>query len=154
MVDVSYQKRLAAEILGVGYHRIWVDPTKLKEIAAATTREDVKKLIKLGFIKARPVKGTSRHRARERRNKRRGPGSRKGGKYSIVNKKRQWINTIRPIRSELKMLRDSGKIDRRTYRRLTKMAKAGMIRSISYLYMYLKKEGILKEEQITRIQQQ
>ena len=146
MVDVSYQKRLAAEILGVGYHRIWVDPTRLKEIAAATTREDVKKLIKMGLIKARPVKGTSRHRARERREKRRGPGSRKGGKYSIINKKRRWINTIRPIRSELKMLRDTGKIDRRTYRQLSKMAKAGMIRSISYLYMYLKKEGIIKEQ--------
>ncbi|NPA86199.1 MAG: 50S ribosomal protein L19e [bacterium] len=146
-MDVSYQRRLAAEVLGVGYHRVWIDPNRLKEVAAATTKEDIRKLIKMGVIGAKPVKGTSRHRARARRDKRRGPGSRKGGKYAIVNKKRRWINTIRPIRAELKELRDKGKIDRHTYRRLVKMAKAGMIRSVSYLYMYLKKEGIIKEEQ-------
>ncbi|HDD33891.1 MAG TPA: 50S ribosomal protein L19e, partial [Thermofilaceae archaeon] len=38
-------RRLAAEILGVGESRVWIDPEKLERVETAVTREDVRRLI-------------------------------------------------------------------------------------------------------------
>jgi len=51
-------RRMAASILGVGVHRVWIDPERIEDVLGAVTREDVRKLIKDGVIKAkRPRKG-------------------------------------------------------------------------------------------------
>ena len=52
----SLQKRLAAHILKVGKSRVWLDPTKFKDIDAAITKVDIRKLIKKGYVKALPEK--------------------------------------------------------------------------------------------------
>ncbi|TDA31707.1 MAG: 50S ribosomal protein L19e, partial [Hadesarchaea archaeon] len=59
-MKLSTQRRLAASLLGVGENRIWMDPSRLEEIASAITRRDVERLIKEGAIRAKPVKGISR----------------------------------------------------------------------------------------------
>ena len=138
----SLQKKLAAKILKVGVSRIWLDPSKKKEIEEAITKADVRKLIEKGFIKVLKEK----IRRKEKKRRRRGPGSRKGGKYAIVSKKRRWINTVRPLRRMLKELKESGKIDNTTYRKLRKLVKGGVFRSRSHLLIYLKQRGILEEE--------
>ena len=46
MSDLSLQKRLAAEILGVGESRIWIDPNRIEDVADAITREEIRGLIK------------------------------------------------------------------------------------------------------------
>ena len=51
MTSLSNQKRLAAEVLGVGESRIWLDPDKVTDVANAITREDVRGLIKDGTVK-------------------------------------------------------------------------------------------------------
>jgi len=144
MVDVSNQRRMAAEILKCGYHRVAIDPDRLEDVAKAVTKEDIRLLIEQGAIYKKPIKGTVR-KSEKISKKRRTPGNRKGSKYSIVNRKRRWINTIRPLRATLKDLRDKGKISREDYRKYVKMAKSGQIRTITHLYTILEREGIIKK---------
>ena len=143
MSNLKFQRRIAAKILKVGENRIWFDPSKREEIEKAVTRADIKKLIEKKIIKALPEK---LKKTRERKKKKRGPGSKKGGKYSIIGKKRKWILTIRPLRKMLKELRDSGQIDRKTYRKLYLLVKGGMFRSRAHLKTYLEQHGLIKGE--------
>ncbi|MEM5879572.1 MAG: 50S ribosomal protein L19e [Candidatus Aenigmatarchaeota archaeon] len=138
----SLQKKLAAKILKVGKSRIWLDPSKQKDIEAAITKADVRKLIQKGYIKALPEKV---HKPKEERRKKRGPGSKKGAKGAIMPKKRKWISTVRPLREMLKDLRDQGKIDKATYHKLYKLVKGGMFRSRSHLRIYLEQHDLLKK---------
>lgn len=143
MVDISTQRRVAAEILKCGVNRVWIDPNRIEDVAEAVTRADLRVLIKDGAIRAHQKRGVSRARARARerqrkKGKRRGHGSRKGTKYARYPKKRQWIDTIRPIRSRLRELRDAGKIDRRTYRKFYRYAKGGMFKSKGHMEAHLK----------------
>ncbi len=147
--DLTMQKRLAAEILGVGVSRIWIDPRQVDRVAEAITREDVKRLIKEGVIQVKPVKGNSRERwkirhEQRKKGRRRGPGHRKGDKTARTDPKEQWMNRIRKIRRYLRWLRDHGVIDRRTYRRLYMLAKGGAFTSLSHLKTYLREQGIVE----------
>jgi large subunit ribosomal protein L19e len=138
----SLQKKLAAQILKVGKSRVWLDPSKEKDIEAAITKVDVRKLIQKGYIKALPEK---LHKPKERKKKKRGPGSKKGAKGAILPGKRRWIQTVRPLREMLKELRDSGKIDRPTYRMLYRLVKGGTFRSRAHLRIYLEQHDLLKK---------
>jgi large subunit ribosomal protein L19e len=133
---------MAAEILKVGQSRVWMDPAKIKDIKGAITRKDIKNLIKKGIIKPLPEK---RPRPKERRKRRRGPGSRKGSAYAKLTKKRRWIQAIRPMRRMLKELKDEGQIDSPTYRKLRGLIKGGMFRNRSHLRTYLEQHGIIKK---------
>ncbi len=151
-MDYRLQRRLAAEILGVGESRIWIspDPEHEEEISQALTRKDVEYLIKRGLIRVIPEKGNS-HRWLERRRqrakgRRRGPGRRKGAASARHDPKEDWIHRIRRIRRYLRWLRDHGVIDRRTYRRLYRLAKGGVFRNLTALRRHLEEEGILKAE--------
>ncbi|MCD6300669.1 MAG: 50S ribosomal protein L19e [Staphylothermus sp.] len=152
MTDLSLQKRLAAEILGVGESRIWIDPNRIEDVADAITKEEIRGLIKDGVIQVRPVHSNSRERWRKRhlqrkKGRRRGYGKRKGKKTARKDKKEEWMNRIRKIRRFLRYLRDNGVIDRKTYRRLYMLAKGGTFHSLASLKHYMKEHGILKESQ-------
>ncbi|MEM1873351.1 MAG: 50S ribosomal protein L19e [Acidilobaceae archaeon] len=149
MTDYSLQRRLAAEILGVGESRIWIDPDpeKAEEIAQALTRDDVARLIARGLIKVRPEKGNSRSRWLKRRKqrakgRRRGHGKRKGEAGARSDPEKQWVARIRKIRRYLRWLRDNGVIDRKLYRSLYMKAKGGAFRSLSDLKNHLKTLGV------------
>ncbi|RLE64578.1 MAG: 50S ribosomal protein L19e [Thermoprotei archaeon] len=146
MTQVDQVRRLAAEILGVGVHRVWIDPQQLERVATVISKEEVRKLIKEGVIRKRPVKGISRHRIRirkmkKKRGRRRGPGSRKGPRY---DERELWISRIRAIRKFLKHLRDRKIIDKRTYRRLYLLAKGGTFRNVSHLKTYIKEHKLAR----------
>ncbi len=146
-MNLRNQRRMAAEVLGVGVHRVWLDPNALDEIADAVTKDDIRMLIKRGLIRKLPEQGTSRARARVLRQKRekgrrRGPGSRKGAKYARYRRKERWMKAIRAVRSMLRELRDRGVIDRRTYRKLYMQAKGGMFRSRAQLRLHLRQMGV------------
>ncbi|MCE4609875.1 MAG: 50S ribosomal protein L19e [Desulfurococcales archaeon] len=152
-MDYRLQRRLAAEILGVGESRIWIspDPEHEEEISQAVTKADVMALIKQGLIQVRPKKGNShrwleRHRQR-RKGRRRGYGRRKGKQTARHDPKRDWITRIRKIRRYLRWLRDHEVIDRRTYRRLYRLAKGGSFKNLADLRRHMIEEGILKGEQ-------
>ncbi len=137
------QKRIAASILKVGEGRVWLDPEDAEAIGAAVTREDVKKLISERAIQVAQKKGISRYRAKKlhlqrTKGRRKGHGKRSGKKGARSPKKAKWISTIRPLRRKLVELRNSGKIDKTTYRKLYSLAKGGVFKNTSHLDMYLK----------------
>ena len=143
------QRRIAAEILKCGENRSWIDPERIEDVKSAITREDIKRLIKEGVIKKKPVKGQSTYRAKIRHEQRkkgrhRGPGSRKGKKTARMGKKERWIMTIRALRKELRKLKVEKKIDVHTYRRLYIRAKGGQFKNKHQLYLFLEEKGILK----------
>jgi large subunit ribosomal protein L19e len=150
-MDLRLQRRLAAEVLDCGMNRVWFDPSALDEISSAATKDDIRRLIEQGLIKRKPVKGISRARinkrkAQRRKGRRRGHGSRKGKKTARMPRKRAWILRIRALRRRLRYLRDTGIIDRRTYRTLYMKAKGGEFRSVSHLNAYLESQGLIKKE--------
>ena len=135
--------KLAAEVLGVGESRIWIDHRKLEEVGEVVSKEDVRKLIKKGVIKVEPEKGNSRARWKVRheqrkKGRRRGYGKRKGKATARQDPKEAWMYRIRKIRRFLRYLRDHDIIDRKTYRELYMKAKGGMFDSLSSLKMHLK----------------
>jgi len=146
-LNLRAKKRMAADILGVGESRIWIDPEYLDVVADAITKDEIRRLIHEGIIRVRPEKGVSRARARKireqkRKGRRRGPGSRSGAKHSIVPRKRLWITRIRAIRRRLRYLRDRRAITVRVYRRLYLMAKGGAFKSVADLERYITAQGL------------
>ena len=141
MVNVGLKRRLAARMLDVGIDRVWVDPDYLDEVADVDTREDVKVLIRKGYIKILPVKGQVIHK----RVKKRGPGSKKGKKTARMPRKRLWIVRVRAQRKFLRELRDKGKITKNQYRKLYMLVKGGMFRSKTHLKTYIKQRFVGEE---------
>lgn len=151
MSDLKNQRRMAAAILGCGENRVWMNPEKLDEIAECITRADIRKAVDSGLIKAKAKNGTSKGRIRyiagqKADGKRKGPGSRKGTANARVSFKSRWMATIRPIRDELKTLRDEGKISPSVYRLYYRRAKGGSYKSRSNLRQHMIADGNLKEE--------
>ncbi len=150
MTDLANQKRIAAKVLKIGVHRVWIDPEASEQVAVAITRADIRGLVEEGFIKARAVKGVSRGRARARDEKRKyghrkGHGRRKGAKYARTPKKESWMKKIRALRSRLKELRADGTLDKSNYCKLYRKAKGGEFRSRAHLNSVLKANDLLKE---------
>jgi len=148
-VELSTQRRLAADILDVGVNRVWIDPARAADVSAAISREDIKRLIRQGAIEAKPELGISRGRFRRRavkrkHGRRRGIGSRKGTRRARQPKKASWIRTVRPLRARLRELKRDGTIDKREYRRLYRMVKGGAFKSRIHLETHLRERGLLK----------
>tara|TARA_B100000686_G_C16355898_1_gene745210 strand:- start:201 stop:677 length:477 start_codon:yes stop_codon:yes gene_type:complete len=150
---ISNQKRMAAEIFSrkegrpVGIHRIWINPDYLSEVADAVQKDDVRILIEDGIIRARPIKGTSRSRARKAafqksKGRRKGQGSRRGSANSRNPRKQRWMSKIRAQRRTLKELREDGSINSSQYRHFYLKAKGGSYRSISHLKSNIELEGV------------
>jgi large subunit ribosomal protein L19e len=147
-LNLKSQRRLAAQVLGVGVDRVWIDPERAEDVSSAITRREIEGLIKSGVIKAKPEKGVSRGRARIRhlkrkKGRRRGPGSREGAAGARTPRKQTWVRTIRAIRSLLRELRDSKAITTQTYRKLYRLAKGGVFKSKSQLLQYVKSSGLM-----------
>jgi large subunit ribosomal protein L19e len=150
-MDLSLQKKLASEILGVGKDRIWIDPNKIQDVSKALSRSDILDLIDKGIIRVKKVKGQSRTWAnyikeQKKKGRRRGAGSRKGGKKARLDKKENWIKRIRAIRNLLRELKEKNIIDKKLYRDLYKRAKSNEFKSKRAIIIYLKDLGILKNE--------
>lgn len=151
-MDLRSQKSMAAKILKCGASRVRIDASTedaRKEVGEALTREDIRILIRKGLIRKVQKKGSSRAKTRKilkqkRKGRRKGTGSRKGGKKNRMSKKASWIRTVRPLRRFLRKLRDSGQIDKKDYRKLYLRIKGGMFRNKKHLLFYLKEHELLK----------
>lgn len=152
MTDLNNQRRMAADVLKCGENRVWMDPNRMEEIADCITRSDIRMAVNSGLIKAKAKKGSSRGRirhnaAQKASGRRKGPGSRSGTANARVRDKTRWISTIRPLRDELKNLRDNGDITPATYRLYYRRAKGGLYRSRRNLRQHMISAGHLKEEE-------
>lgn len=146
-MSLARVRRLAAETLGVGEKRIWLDPEYYDRLSTVISRAEIRALIKKGIIKVKPIKGVSRARARllrEKRKKglRKGPGSKKG---KISRKKELWMMRARALRKTLKMLRDKKMISPSDYRKLRGYVKGGMIRTRKQLFTFITEHGMLRK---------
>jgi len=152
-MQITNQRRMAADILSqregriVGVNRIWVHPDYIDQISSAVQKSDIREMIDEGTIRARPIKGTSRARARKlsaqkAKGRRRGHGSRKGSANSRDPKKGRWMRTIRAQRRVLKELRGDCTITPSQYRYHYRKAKGGSYRSIAHMRSNMELEGI------------
>lgn len=142
-MTLKSQRRLAAEILKVGENRVWIDPERNDDVEVAITRDEIRKLIHEGLIKALQKKGISRARTRvlhEKKKKglRRGPGSRTGSARAQVSKKEAWMKRIRALRRRLREWKAKRAITESSYRRLYTLAGSGMFSSIAEMERYAK----------------
>jgi large subunit ribosomal protein L19e len=150
MSDLKLQKRLAAEVVGVGVKRVKIPEEYANEVQEALTKEDIRNLIEEGKIiilkKAGISSGRLKERKRNRRLKSEGKkeGSRKGKKGARARRKELWVNRIRKIRRYLKWLRDNGIIDSHTYRVLYLKAKGGNFKGVSDVRNILIQMGKIK----------
>jgi large subunit ribosomal protein L19e len=128
-MNLRGKKKLIARMLGVGASRVKIDPEALEDVRDAITRASLRGLLKSGAIKIERPKSPSRARARQRRGRRRGPGSRKGPATAKVSRKRAWVLMVRGLRRLLREAKEKGKVDRSTYRALYKRIKGGEVRT-------------------------
>jgi len=155
MTDLRNQRRMAASLLKCGINRVWMDHDRSDEIAKAVTKEDIRILINGKAIKKKQITGISNSRKKfikkqKKKGRRRSHGSRKGAKYARLPRKERWIKTIRPIRKDLKKLREEDKIDKKTYRKYYRKAKGGEFRSKQHLKTHMQADGVIKEPEVKK----
>ena len=146
-MQITNQKRLAAKLLKCGVHRVWINPAYLDQISSAVQTDDIREFIEEGWIKAKPVKGTSRIRARarleqKRKGRRKGQGTRAGTANARNPRKNRWMRTIRSQRRVLKSFREDDTITPGQYRRYYLKAKGGSYRSIAHMRSQMTLEGV------------
>ena len=102
-MQITNQKKMAAQLLKCGVNRVWINPSYLDQVAQSVQKEDIREAIDNGWIKAKAVQGTSRVRALKRQNqkkkgRRKGHGKRSGSANARNPRKQQWMATIRAQR--------------------------------------------------------
>ena len=120
-MQITNQKKMAAQLLKCGVNRVWINPSYLDQVAQSVQKEDIREAIDNGWIKAKAVQGTSRVRALKRQNqkkkgRRKGQGKRSGSANARNPRKQQWMATIRAQRRTLKEMREDGTLERSQYR--------------------------------------
>jgi large subunit ribosomal protein L19e len=137
-------KRMAADILGVGESKVWVDPAQIVKAAEAMTRDDVRGLISQRIIRKRQDAHHSRGGARilhaqKRLGRKRGKGKRTGTKKARSKPREQWMARVRALRKMLKEYKSRGKVNE-TYRVLYRQIKGNHFRGKKHLQQVVEGE--------------
>lgn len=141
-MDLSTQKRIAAEVMKCGKGRVLFTEAAAPQIKEAITKADMRILVKQGLVTKLQKKGVSRVRANKRLSQRRlgrqkGSGTRKGRRTARAPSKQVWMTKVRSQRTLLKELRVEKKITQEQFKNLYAKVKGDFFRSRRHIKLFL-----------------
>ena len=144
MVNLTVQKRLAASILKCGKRKVWLDPQERSDIALATSRSNIRKLIKNSKVmkKINTVHSRSRKQRRDvavRKGRHTGFGKRRGTANARLPSKVIWMRRLRVLRRLLAKYRRAKKIDKHLYHELYMQCKGARFKTKRVLMEQVRK---------------
>lgn len=143
-MDLKKAKELASVVLKVGVNRIYLDPTGLKKIEEAMTKDDIRGLIAERIIKKRKSVQQSKGRTRlataqRQKGRKRGKGKKRGTKVTRLQKKQSWMHKVRSQRAMLKEVKKTNPkaVEEVGYGNIYNKIKGGFFKGKNYVKEYI-----------------